>query len=339
MGERLLARVEATTRDQVLLRVGTQLYEAPSSRPHVPGEELELVVTRLQPLTLQVQARGEGAALRQTLQEALRALLPQAGSLRSAATQLIALTAAPSTEQLPPPVARALEALREAFPRAETLCDPAGLKRALAQSGLFFEAELGHSATTQRPPPPDLKAALLRLATRIRAELPRAQEADDAGRIKALLDLLQSSEGSLDRLGRLQLHAAEPQPRTDLLFELPVWHHGKPEPMQLRIEDEKEGDGDGREDTPAGHSVRLGFELEGLGEFQASVHLAGERVRVQWWAAQAATGELIADHLAQLEARLRELGLETVQCETRTSRPAPPDDLPRPRQGLLNEEA
>jgi len=174
----------------VTLRVGSQEVQARTG----------LSLAADQPLTLQVAQSGTQTVLRvlhvnnagpmphptvltqtsgptpeATLAQAWRQVLPREGDLRPLLAQL-AGTPAPaaggrSEAALPGPVAAALKQFAARLPSLEMLMTPAGLKRAVSDSGLFLEARLAQALTDNSAPAVqnDIKANLLRLVAQLRS--------------------------------------------------------------------------------------------------------------------------------------------------------------------------
>lgn len=336
LGDELTVKVLRAEAGQALLEVGNRRLEARTSLPLAPGQTLQLRVAQLQP-TLVLRLAAQVGAER-TIDEALRALLPQPAARAPLGEALARLAAAP-TGRLPAQAQQALAGLLTRVPSAASLGTPGGLARALAGSGLFLEARL--AASPGAAAPADLKSALLQLVHGLRAtRAPAAPAAAAAPQDLELAELVELAEGALSRLQLLQLHAVS-SPRLDLLFELPLLFGGQLELLQLRVEEEDRGGGDESNTADApGHQVRLGFALGEAGRLDALVRLRGERVSVLWWAEQAQTAQLLREHLPLLESRLAELGLEVQAVECLDGRPQPLDALPLlRRQGILRERA
>jgi len=112
-----------------------------------------------------------------TLAQAWRHVLPREGNLRPLLAQLAGTTAAAATaldaggELQPGPVAAALKQFAARLPMLESLTTPAGLKRAVSDSGIFLEAHLAQALTEGKAPAVqnDIKANLLQLVVQLRS--------------------------------------------------------------------------------------------------------------------------------------------------------------------------
>lgn len=334
VGQQLQATVAAFSRDHVVLDLAGHRLEARSELQLRPGQPLELRVVSVEPrVTLQVLKPAPQS--QQAFKSAVLALLPRAGSLETATPHWAALAKA-SQEGVPPELRTLLAALTKRFPDSTALQQPATLREALQQSGLFRESGLAHAATQGHSPPTDLKTALERVAARLRASVGGTAEGAPAAK---LLQLLSHSEAALSRLGLLQLNAAAPQGPLDLLFEFPVWHEGEVEPLRLRIQEDPDQAGAAEADNTPAFKVRLEFQFPELGPVQAHLQLQADSLAVSWVAQQPETVGRLRSHLDRLESKLRALGLEVDHMDAYQGRLLDLGDLPRLREGLLHEKA
>jgi hypothetical protein len=122
-----------------------------------------------------------------TLTQAWRQVLPREGDLRPLLAQLTSMAAATQPEALPESVVSALKQFASRLPLLETLATPAGLKRAVDDSGLFLEARLAQALTDNSAPAlqNDLKANLLQLVVQLRANRASTARATASGRRRA----------------------------------------------------------------------------------------------------------------------------------------------------------
>ncbi len=167
VGQLLQATVVAPVQPhRVTLLIGGSRMEAETNSPLRPGQQL----------SLRVEQRGETTLLRvlpqksepQAIQtRALRAALPRQTPLPPLLANLAQLAKAP--EQIPheaaPAWAKLARAVVRALPEQQALTNPAGLRRAMNDSGTFFESRAARAARGDAPfPAQDFKASLLRLA-------------------------------------------------------------------------------------------------------------------------------------------------------------------------------
>jgi hypothetical protein len=258
-------------------------------------------------------------------------------------------TPASATTPLPPQVISALRQLLTLFPTPEKLGTASGLKRAIADSGLFLEHHLAQAAQQGTPPPVqnDLKAALTQLVANLRAQLPAAttQNTPSASTPAApassspLGALLQQADAALARIEQHQLVAVsqtstgQPPP---LIVEVPVRAEPQPEVMKFVIEEEESVT---EASAAKNWNVWLRFDFEALGHVEARVSLMGESVAVSLWADESATTSLFNAHISELDQTLQQAGLapSVLPCQNGRPRSAGTND-PAP-QRILDERA
>lgn len=243
----------------------------------------------------------------------------------------------------------------------------ADLRQAMAQSGLFLEAQL---ASPEAAAGPDLKAALLSLdqallawlgaesaqaATAapppappfrggpVRGQAPVAASlAPDTPPEAVGARLMRATGGALARQLLLQAAALPDQPRpTDLAaqgaqwrFELPLMTPQGAAIAQFEIARDGHPAADGEEALPV---WRAGFSLhlEPMGPVHGKIALSGERVRVSLWAETGETVDRLAAQSADLSSALLEAGL-TAQVNVASGAPSAP---PPPPAGRLVDRA
>lgn len=167
LGQVLKATALADTRNgQTPLQIGRQLVQAESPVPLQRGQQLSLQVSSLTDLPVLRILSGLGA---NPLAEAIRSALPRQDSL---APLLANLVQAANNRQLnlPPLIARGAQQLVQQLPDPRQLSQPEGLKRALAQSGIFLEGQLARDGALRGVElSRDFKANLLRLIRLVRS--------------------------------------------------------------------------------------------------------------------------------------------------------------------------
>jgi hypothetical protein len=346
----------------VTLRVGSQEVQARTG----------LSLAADQPLTLQVAQSGTQTVLRvlhvsnagptphptvltqasgptpeATLAQAWRQVLPREGDLRPLLAQL-AGTPAPAaggrSEAPPGPVAAALKQFAARLPSLEMLMTPAGLKRAVSDSGLFLEARLAQALTDNTAPAVqnDIKANLLRLVAQLRslAASPLPAPINPAAIPESSVSptLLHQADAALARIEQNQLAtlSGNPHATTLLAVDLPVRDGRHTGVLELSIEEQEAGVTGG--DPVMSWSVWLHFDFEQLGKVHARVTLRGEAVSAALWAEHETTAALFQQHLASLEGALRHAGLvpSGVHCQTGVP---PRAAAPAAVSSLLDERA
>lgn len=361
----------------VTLRIGNQEVQARTG----------LTLAADQPITLQVAQSGVQTVLRvlsatnasvapeagaartgnappelAVLAHAWRQVLPREGDLQPLLTRLTTLlpqqspgTAPAQTGGLPAVIANALQALGTRLPALETLFTAAGLKRALNDSGVFLEANLGQAAARGEPPAVanDFKAGLLMLVHALhtggatpspRAPVPPGTAPGPAAAPAealppAIATVLKEADAALARVEQQQLanlsRPADPPPA--LLIEVPLRdgdRHGV-----LRLQVEPDGSGARTADAEAPWSVTLDFDLAPLGALHARIGVRGDAVSAALWAEQDTTADLVTRHLDELGAALRAAGLTPTALSCQTGSPPAAATVADPGTRLVDERA
>ena len=162
---------------QALLEIGRLTVPVRSQLPIPTGLTLKLEVARLLPsLNLRVLSSEPASPREVASQRAALNLLPQQRGLATLASAL--QQASRPASPLPETVRTAAREVLRTFPDRSVVTDPAGLRRAIRESGLFLETQLARAAATGTTPPLDLKALLLRLLV----QLPTAQDSTSVPR-------------------------------------------------------------------------------------------------------------------------------------------------------------
>ena len=314
-GQRLTARVETADPPQVL-----RILAPPD--PDSPGGT---GVRSAQPLP----PAGHGTP-DAVLREALRSVLPSAGSLGGAlesVTRLLTEVRAPAN------LSPVVDTLLATLPTVNQVSKGPGLRAAVEDSGTFLEARLAAMAPGQ-PPPTDLKAQLLRLATLLpRAatqaeplaqpprsgttentapppgELPDGPPVLPAGVSAGTLRTRSEVEAAIARIELNQLRAVPhgEGPHPGWLVEVPVRTTDHLDVLSLHIEPETGADPGG---GPRPWSVSLALDLEALGPVQARVVWQAGSVATTIWAEEPGTLDLLRQRSEELTAALRGAGLE-----------------------------
>lgn len=203
---------------------------------------------------------------------------------------------------LPAPVHQLTQQLNSLLSSPASLASGVGLKSAIYNSGVFFEAKLAAGASRKRLDN-DLKGALLRLARslhRLTAATP------ESGALK------HSAEASLRHLLGMQ-HDSLAQSETErsaINLELPVRTHDGLHSLRMRIA--PEGRCIDSDQQMRAWCVDLAMELGDHGAIGARVSLFGDTARTAFWAESSATVALINAHMAELDESLAREGLRPV---------------------------
>ena len=314
----------------VSLQVAGQTVDARSTLALSAGQQLNLNVTATGRQTV-LQILDGQVAQNATALQGLRAALPRSAPLPvlfEALARAVTGGEDGGDARLPLPVREAARALVEAIPSRHSLQPADGLQQALKKSGLFMESQAVRQPPGSALPPGDLKAALMRLASAIREQLPAPMRQSAAGESAAssaathprelpaqLLELGRASEAAVYRVQSQQLqHGMQrnEQP-TALAVELPVRSEQQTEILRLRVAEDGRRRDDGDEPT---WQVVLDLDLGTAGPLQAHLTLRGGTVSTLLRIAHADTAAVARETLVTLERGLREAGVEvgTLHC-------------------------
>ncbi len=222
------------------------------------------------------------------------------------------------------------------------------LLRLATQLQHYIARETGQTQLTRQPqrataagtigPQPGSARPSQQTTLPVSAGNPRAQPAVAASLtqtspLRAAEQLLQQTEGVLARLHIHQLHhlKSEEAGRPGWSMELPVRSEQGINLFDLRIQRENHpGTPPSDEDSQADRqqadprwSVRLAFDLEGLGPVQAVIALQQEQIAVHFHAEEEQTSALFNQYLDTLGSRLRHAGLEVAGIDCRQGQPEP----------------
>jgi hypothetical protein len=332
-----------------LLRVGGLELVARSDLA-LPRDQpllLEVVKAGDQPTLRVVRAEGQAELLAGALRRSLPRHGPPAGQLGRIAEAAKSLLGDAGTAGLGRDVLAALSSRA-----APTGTEPAPLRQALAQSGLFFEARLAQGQFDAA----DLKAILLRMLARLKGEAGNLPAGPDAGPEQQpgaggkAAARPGAQTGGVETLRQL-VEDALAGVRWQQISSLPdeagrgwLWCVGlplqapddTPTTLWLRVAH----DADGREPEDPHWTLDLSLTIAPLGPLHVHASLRADRVFATIWAEDQATAGLVAGHLHLLGAGLERAGLAVGHLAARAGRPATAADQPAPHlHGLLDERA
>jgi len=307
------------------------------------GEQLQVRVLRNSPVlaleTLSTSATANDSET-QVVTDAMRRFVPRQESASLMLANLSWLAQGKNgANELPKAVMQAAAQLWQALPDADALGDPQSLEKAITRSGAFLESNLAAAARAPVDPKlltTDLKALMLTLSRSLRdsGARPAAAHSDNGvnapiptarGPLTALagapatFSMLESSEQQLNELARqtdgaiarltttqITNSAADPSLQS-MLVELPVRHEDRAAMLRLRVEHDHARKRFGGTDS---WTVEAAMDLGQVGALYAKVTLSGQRVGVQLRAESAAIVDALSARAGELEALLRESGLD-----------------------------
>ena len=334
---------------QLWLDIGGQRHSARlasgNSAGPANGEVLQVRVLRNSPVlaleTLSSATRANAGPEATVVADAMRRYVPRQESAAPMLANLSWLAQGKNgASELPKAVMQAAARLWQALPDADSLGDPKELENAIRRSGTFLETNLADAARGGTADPKllgnDLKALMLMLSRTLREHgaRPNAAHSDIAmnapvptarGPLTALTaapatfsmleaadqqlnELARQTDGALARLTTAQITSSSPDPSVQsMLVELPVRHEDRAAMLRLRVEHDgsrkQSGDGDS-------WSVEAAIDLGQIGALHAKVTLTGHRIGVQLRAESPAIVDALSARAGELEAMLRESGLE-----------------------------
>jgi hypothetical protein len=343
---------------QLFLNMGNQRYLArlasgPNNSGPVDGERMTLRVLRTSPvLALERLPESDGPNVDpQAIGDALRKFMPRQMTPAPLLSNL-AWIARSGGEGLPKAVAEAAQKLWQSLPNADDITDPMKLERALGRSGMFLEAALANDDGTpasRAALATDLKTLMLQFSRVLRdhgarpssavfaestphAPLPTANgplsALPSAPATLALLEtpgeqmseLARQAEGALARMTTTQVaNSAHEAPNPSFLIELPIRQDDRASMLRLRIEQEESHLHHGGSQA---WTVEAALDLGTAGALHARVSLTGFHVGVQLRADSPVLVDIMNARAAELEAMLRDAGLEVDRIVCRHGMPA-----------------
>jgi hypothetical protein len=307
------------------------------------GEVLNVRVLRNSPvLALETLSSAPPAADTETnvVADAMRRFVPRQESPSLMLANLSWLAQGKNgAEEMPRAVTQAATQLWQALPDAESLGDPKTLANAILRSGTFLEANLADTSRGTTDPKVlvnDLKSLMLTLSRTLRESgaRPTAAHSDNAmnaapptargpltalhaapatfsmieGTEQQLNELSRQTDGAIARLTTTQITNTAPDPALQsMLIELPVRHEDRASMLRLRVEHDESRKRQGGADS---WSVEAAMDLGPVGALHAKVTLTGHRIGVQLRAESPAMVNALSARAGELEAILREAGLE-----------------------------
>ena len=317
--------IEQLSGTSLLLNIGNTKLTAKTDLNLPAGSVLQLRVIRTgdQPLLQIIDAAKSNRNAEASL-NALRQAIPKQLPLSNLFSNLkIGNT---SGERLPQIIQQAIQSLHTGMASRMDLVNPEGVKKALTESGNFLESNLKNSLShvlnsnsASGSIDSDLKAKLLRLATVLSNENTTALNKNQKQTPVSnnLLNMLSDNKilPEMQRhvesaLARIQLNQLNSLPATEhnsqaFLLELPVKENDDIDIFSLKINDEDQQKQD--QDSSKRWSIKLSFDLNGLGKIHAKLILGGEQIQARLWAEEEKTYDLIQNNLDLLRERLTEV--------------------------------
>ncbi|CAK0780750.1 conserved hypothetical protein [Gammaproteobacteria bacterium] len=335
-GEILEATVVVSQVGRLTLELGGTRVQAQSGLQFSPGQHLRLQVTEPgeQPVLRLLEDAPDPRAVQG---RTLRMALPQQGPLApvlDSLTQLAQSALKAGDGSLPSVLSSLAVRILARLPQAGDLGNPAGLKQAMQESGLFLEAHLA-ALPPGTPPAADLKADLLRLEAATAGTLTGLADKEDATTMPSVsgANFLHAIQGALARLEVNQINLLG---GGILTLELPIRRGEEMHTLTLTVEEGEESpDGDGGALRP--WTATLRFDLEGLGPVSSRV-MVTNKVSVSFQTERPEASQALGSRLEELRTALTAAGLTPGRLSAYTG---PPPALPRrqPAMPLLDLRA
>lgn len=340
-GQKFSASVISIPRAGVAqLQIGLTALLARSRVPLASGMQLELTVTKLQPVP-ELQILHVPTPVRPR-DQVLRAALPRQIPLTEV-FQGLAQHARGDRVRLP---SDAQQVIRKLLARGTmpAQLSATNIREQLRTSGLFLEQSLSLGAS---PAAGDLKLDLLRLLRLLQPQSEQAKTHAEANvpqtaeRSGSVLDqLVRLLEGAVARIQTQQTASLSHEQGTRQVwqFDLPMLVAGQHEAVQVRIERDERRSDDVTQAEPK-WSIMLRFEFAITGTIQARIVMNGERVASSFWCERKDTERHIGEALPILETAFKNAGLEVGRLASIHGEPPDPVVLPKPTDKLLDMHA
>lgn len=241
--------------------------------------------------------------------EALKQSLPKQlslGDMSQLVKQLHNLNETTSTN-LPPQTQQALKQLMQNMPTLGTLTtSPEAMKQAIQTSGLFSEYLLANDSKTQIPA--DLKLNLTRLK----------EVQESAGPIRLTGVPTEHIANAIERITTTQLrHFSDPNqintPTYPLHIELPIKNGQAPSYVQIEIN--KDASTEERDKQDRRWLVKLKFDFEETGRFDARASIQANKVGILFAAEDSDTVQKLQKNLSALKQQLKEKDIEVERLD------------------------
>lgn len=297
-----------------------------------------------------------------TLQATLRNLLPQQASIQKLLSSLVQVLRGGEDVNISPQTRNAVKALLEKLPNAQEIKATATLRKALQNSGVFFEANLLAGAEPNSLAM-DFKVLLLRLkalirksdgnvATRARKhhkskeKSPQDTTTPSTGKlrlpsgtvsreqIELPADLKSSSyinkelikhlDASIARVQLCQVASLQQDNMTQShwLIELPLRFQERVDIIRLDIRKKSTDKGDQAQEQ---WHTQVSLNFNRFGPIQISIHMTQKKVSLAFWAEKKETTSLIQQHADNLRSGFRGLGFEVAKMDCHLGKIEVPD--------------
>ena len=354
--------VSSSDAGEPVLKIDGQTLKASSPQQLKEGELLKVQVldTSSRPL-LKLIAHTKPATLTERLEFQLRQDLPRQQKLSLVTNKLLQISnnipLQNTSNEVPGRLSHQIDETVRLLPRLIDLTKLAGLKKAIADSGLFMESKILQSLSQPMPPAgklpspvltSDLKAGLLRLENVVTQELkgrpernqadiqaPRARnenipvkmvseqtitqpESDNRVELAALKTVLNSAVAKI-QVNQGQTIISHEQSTPQWIIDLPFTDNKRAGLLELLIGRESVDPAADNQDKA--WSVRLQLDLRSLGKVTIMLKLKQGHLNSIIWAEQESSNTKIKTQLGKLNQDLHNAGFHSVSLQQRPLAP------------------
>ncbi|TCV86293.1 MULTISPECIES: flagellar hook-length control protein FliK [Methylomonas] len=227
------------------------------------------------------------------------------------------------------------------IPDKTKLFEPATLKQAIAQSGLFMERHLVDAETNPQPQilQDDFKLKLSKLIAQLGLELTVPKDENSAPQTPSelLKETLQKAQGNLAKLTLDQLNSLprDDSPKQVWILELPFFNKTHPETLQLVVEQDKQANS---ENGQKNWVVSITITPPELATIHCKVSCYDGSINTRFWSESTSTVDKINARLDYLRQQFEQKGLKPGFMDVQQGKPTQANPQTLPPQSLLSEK-
>jgi flagellar hook-length control protein FliK len=228
------------------------------------------------------------------------------------------------------------------IPDKTKLFEPATLKQAIAQSGLFMERNLVDAEANPQSLmlQDDFKLKLSKLIAQLGLELavPKDERSAQQTASGLLRETLQKAQGNLAKLTLDQLNSLprDDSPKQVWILELPFFNKAEPETLQLVVEQDKQANS---ENGQKNWVVSITITPPELATIHCKVSCYNGSINTRFWSESTSTVDKINARLDYLRQQFEQKGLKPGFMDVQQGKPTQANPQTLPPQSLLSEKA